>query len=84
MSSRRCSGAIHVSGQPVLPHRTTMWPPRAFWAAGQSHGSQLIVTRAGPHGWWDRQYSGMSGILTRSTSIFKHVVERVVTLAAEL
>jgi len=76
MSSRLCSGAIQVSGQPGFPHRTTMWPPRAFCAGGQSHGSHSMVTKLGPHGWWDRHCSGISGNLTRSTHVFKHVLER--------
>src|SRR5260221_896034 len=75
MSSRLCSGASQVSGQPGLPQRTTMWPPRAFSAGGQSHGSQSIVTRPGAHGCRERHCSGISGKLTCSTPVFKHAVE---------
>lgn len=39
-----------VSPYQGASHRTLTWPPRASRAAGQSHGSQVIVTVPDRHG----------------------------------
>ena len=57
---------------------TMMWPPRAVWAAGQSQGSQKMVTVPGRQGWWLRHSSGKKGHGSRLfwlTPVFKHSIE---------
>ncbi|HUA39922.1 MAG TPA: hypothetical protein VMA32_00010 [Streptosporangiaceae bacterium] len=75
----RCCGDSQTSEQPEVPQATLMWPPRAFCAGAHSHGSQLISTAPGRHGWPRRQATGMTDQiagLRGGTTKFKHVFER--------
>jgi hypothetical protein len=57
---------------PEASHLTLTWPRRALRAAGQSHGSHVIVTVPGLQGWRSRHSAGQ--IATGTLSV-KHIFE---------
>ena len=74
----RCSGEHHTSEQRVAAQDTLTWPPRAARAASHSHGSQLMVTVPGFHGWCSRHSAGMQDHIVGfpgGMPLFKHVIE---------
>jgi len=57
------NGDHQVSSQPGLLHMTFIRPLRALRAAVQSHGSQVIVTVPGSHGWCRRHSAGQGTLI---------------------
>lgn len=68
----RCRGDHQVSSQCGALHLTLTWPPRVSRAAGQSQGSQVIVTVPGRHGWWARHSAGQVATVIE---LVKHIFE---------